>query len=469
MSRLRSRSIALFLIALALAAPAAQAIRITLPTGTTVDVPTPFDPALVPTSCWQPTGPNVPIAGPSEYGDAADVLPTGYVGGGSPIGKFPTLSDTINAFHPGQPGARHTRTDVAWLGNQTLYAPGAWAPIASGDIEPTSELDADSLPDEDGTRTNFQNGVADRDGYDDGLAPVSLYASATGQFRIRVTAAQHMGDMLVNILVDWNFDGRWRNVPGQPPEWAVQNMWVGHGSPSSREYVTPTFATGSLPGQPWVRVTLSPRAIDPALYGAAGWNGEVPPGTVDQLGVRAFACGETEDYCGSVYLRDPIRKNESASPPPGTMGCKPREPQPPPPPPPPPPCGPKDAWAQVVGVSSGGTPASYGPSPWTFIAGFGVPLADMQSFGADITIEYCNVEAWMPVDKVFAPSGTSPSGPREFFPGWFACGLNTIVLHLDYAASYGPIDQGDYSMILSWGATCGPTGSGTTPERLFVT
>lgn len=93
----------------------------------------------------------------------------------------------------------------------------------------------------------------------------------------------------------------------------------------------------------------------------------------------------------------------------------------------------------------------------------------MQNFSADVTIEYCNAEAWMPVDKVFAPSAPSPNGPREFFPGWFSCGLNPVVLHLDYAATYGPIDQGDYSMLLSWGPTCSASSSGTTPERLVVT
>lgn len=222
-----------------------------------------------------------------------------------PNGQFPTLSTTAFSLY-GTPGARHQIVDVAWLGADSLYplAPNP-APLVAGDVPPSREADADAWPDPDPT-TNFKNGnLADWDVGDDGLRPTILGAGVS-LLPFRVSTTSGIQDWYVNILVDWTYDGKWKGLdPNGAPEWAVQDFPVSVPPMSSQWFAAPV-AVGSTLYEPWVRITLSDTPVGAGILAPLwpdGWDGSTPPGTLDFNGDVAFACGETEDYCGRVQIQ----------------------------------------------------------------------------------------------------------------------------------------------------------------------
>ncbi|MBN1363138.1 MAG: LamG domain-containing protein [Sedimentisphaerales bacterium] len=88
----------------------------------------------------------------------------------------------------------------------------------------------------------------------------------------------------VNVLVDWNQDGKWQDSAlcsyGEVPEHALVNFPVpsGYSGPLS-ELSPPNIQLGPSAGYVWSRFTISDRKV------AEGWNGD-----------GVFTDGETEDY-----------------------------------------------------------------------------------------------------------------------------------------------------------------------------
>ncbi|MBK6900487.1 MAG: T9SS type A sorting domain-containing protein [bacterium] len=93
-------------------------------------------------------------------------------------------------------------------------------------------------------------------------------------------------DVVVNILFDWNRDGRWGGQsscgPNVAPEHAVVDLHVpaGFSGPVSH-LLPPSFLIGPNPGFVWARFTVSD---------------EFPPMPPDWHGDGDFDTGETEDY-----------------------------------------------------------------------------------------------------------------------------------------------------------------------------
>jgi len=248
-----------------------------------------------------------------DYGDAPDStklpMTTFYTPPGAPIGMFPTIWPTANSFF-GTPGARHQIVNVGWLGNDSVYPPApnpANLNILS-DSPPSREWDADTFPDADPT-TNLVGTTPDYDWYDDGLRAGLLFTGMPGTVTFRVSSTTGIGHWYVNVLFDWDYSGTWAGFDplNGAPEWAVVNMPVTVAALKSQWFTSPPFLVGSTPSEPWIRITLSDTPIPMGMY-PMGWDGSTPPGTFDFNGYQAFACGETEDYCGKIRIecKDPF-------------------------------------------------------------------------------------------------------------------------------------------------------------------
>lgn len=241
-----------------------------------------------------------------DYGDAPDnthqpTMRSLYSDGGAQSGGFPSLESTQHSLH-GTPGARHRGLSLAWLGDTRAYPQSNVQNVLNplGDPTPSWELDADSSVDRDGT----PNLGPDRDGWDHGLEAASAYANSGGSLRFRVSTSILGGitNWHVNALVDWNFDGQWMgSASNGAPEWAVQNVRVSLPALSSHVFNSPFFQVGPTLGSPWVRLTLTPDPILPGDF-PDGWDGSVPPNSLDRQRAIAFACGETEDSCGTLRV-----------------------------------------------------------------------------------------------------------------------------------------------------------------------
>jgi hypothetical protein len=204
-----------------------------------------------------------------DFGDAPDGSDASY-----PVATtaaFPTLSASD--------GARHTTLGQEWLGK------------------------AGSAPD-----SESEANVVNLDLYDDAFPPIpffltltSLPPAATVSFWVTVDAGAPVGPRIINMLIDWDQSGDWKNVAGAAPEWAIQNYALAI-APGTTQLVTVpiTWGLGAQlsPQIFWVRVTLTRSPIDPAPFGADGWDGS-----------GSFAFGETEDF-----LFHPNRKHDSSDP-----------------------------------------------------------------------------------------------------------------------------------------------------------
>ncbi len=99
----------------------------------------------------------------------------------------------------------------------------------------------------------------------------------------------------VNVLIDWNQDGRWGGAstcPGNPPLPAPEHVLVDFRVPNGFDgplsvLLPPPFLLGPNPRFVWARFSISERPV------GAGWDGQ-----------GSFEDGETEDYLLLVHLAE---------------------------------------------------------------------------------------------------------------------------------------------------------------------
>jgi len=224
-----------------------------------------------------------------DFGDAPDstnhyaTSMTAYPKGG-PLGtlaNFPTVFDIATGTPP---GPCHNETYLwVWLGNNISV-----------------EKDADQLPDNDNNITNLNVTVdsPDLDWYDDGLDMTSInmtnctYTNFTFNISVNNNILPIWGNYSFNAWFDWDRDGDWNDtftctLPGDAPEWAVQNQNVYVGGQLGPYPAILTFTTTAfLPynaelNETWMRMTLEP-------VGDMNSDGSGPG--------YCYEDGETEDY-----------------------------------------------------------------------------------------------------------------------------------------------------------------------------
>ena len=155
------------------------------------------------------------------------------------------------------------------------------------------ELEADIGTDADGDNNVRPSiGLADGDGYDDGLEEIpSRRHCHYERLRYTVTALEGAPALAyLNVWLDWDRDGAWGAVPqcdGVPaPEWAVRNLAVALPGPGVYSRSTPAFLVFNMDSamEMWIRITISNVPADPEK----SHDGSGPP--------EGYAMGETEDY-----------------------------------------------------------------------------------------------------------------------------------------------------------------------------
>jgi hypothetical protein len=393
-----------------------------------------------------------------DYGDAPDSnpllapMPTYYTPFGSPAGFFPTQANTANELIVQHPGARHRIVGVGWLGNIAAYGgPGNFPRNVGADLRPTLEKDAVALPDEDGI-VNLQGNTPDHDGRDDGVYPAAFPTAGFGALTFRVTAASPVNNWYVNALADWNFNGRWgAPAAGGVAEWIVVNMPVSVPAGQSWTFTSPGFATGFIAGTPWIRVTLSDKPIPAAPYGANGWDGSTPPG-ITTLGQKGFQCGETEDYCGLLFLIPHQTQEIVRCPRPVTN----------------PECQGQQSYARILNVTSNGqppVPGVQGTSPYSNSTGliFKAELINATGLLAQVR-HHCVKQLTISLVKVPPiPAGTSPAGTKFTTTLFPPCPFNA---NHNQAIPGGNLDRGEYDLVVSWNGCF--TGSGSATQRIIL-
>jgi hypothetical protein len=171
-----------------------------------------------------------------------------------------------------------------------MYYLGKWVSL---------ETDADIGIDDDGvTNIDPLNGIADRDGGDDGLVlPVNMpfCQSTTLDYIVTMTGATAQRPY-VNVWCDWNRDGDWDDkvvcADGtEVPEWAVQNQVISLAAPGTYTFTTPSFRSW-YPAKDridpmWLRISIADRSWGPTS-GLPSTGGCGP--------ATGYKYGETEDY-----------------------------------------------------------------------------------------------------------------------------------------------------------------------------
>ena len=203
---------------------------------------------------------------------------TAYPKGGPAgvLAHFPTVWDpTLPAIWF---GPRHVYSNIVWLGPNVTW-----------------EDEADIGPDQDGVNNiDPPADTPDQDVADDGVQlPLTLPHCQPTTFNYVVTVMTTTPPLFLNVWFDWNRDGTWDDVltctvPGDAPEWAIQDLALGSLPPGTYTFTTPAF----LPWHPggdwfdpiWMRITLSE-----GPPGTAMPEGGAPPGLI-------YSLGETEDY-----------------------------------------------------------------------------------------------------------------------------------------------------------------------------
>jgi hypothetical protein len=245
-------------------------------------------------------------------------------------GRFPTLYATTNSRY-GNPGIHHLVTDQEWFG--PLEAP------------PSRETDANDLT----TDEDIHDNLINDDLRDNGLPKIPFFIALTQMppaavlsYRVSVPAGAPDVLRYVNVLIDWDQDGQWKQslVPGAVTEWVIRNHTINLAPGNSALFTSSPFLWGwnALLGPQcfWMRMTLSQVPLEPSSY-PDGWDGS-----------GSFPTGETEDF-----LFHPDVPRDVAGPGPWTPPGDPQKPHRPrkrpqdgagpagPPPPPPPPAGAK--------------------------------------------------------------------------------------------------------------------------------
>jgi hypothetical protein len=245
-----------------------------------------------------------------DYGDAPDGSETYYpqmFSTTSNRGEFPTQYGT--AFSRiGQPGAHHLTTGEEWLGRQ----PG---PVSD-------EAGASDASDPDG-QTNLVNS----DHWEDAFPRIpfwmdlfSIPPMTSISFYVSASASAPAGNRYVNVLIDWNQDGSWENIPGGTPEWVVQDhqVFLNPGETKLESSTQFPWGWGAMlsPQVFWVRITITRQPI-----GASGYNYVDSNGCWDGSG--AFQYGETEDFFFNPYT--PLVQKEGGPWSPPGQGNTPNE------------------------------------------------------------------------------------------------------------------------------------------------
>ena len=245
---------------------------------------------------------------PGDYGDAPDDGPSYYpdmFSTSSSTAKFPTEFGT-HFSRTGQPGAYHINTGEEWLGKQ----PDSVS-VEQGASDPA---DPDGQPN-----------LINSDHWDGGFPKIPFFmvltsippASSISFFVSKSVASDYYGYLYVNVLIDWNQDGKWEDLPAELTEWVVRNQTVNiNPGQTSLETSTP-FAWGwnalLAPQLFWVRMTLTRFPIGLAQY--AGYVDA--NGCWDGSGM--FDYGETEDFL--FHPDSPLVQNkEGPWNPPGVDG-----------------------------------------------------------------------------------------------------------------------------------------------------
>ncbi len=153
--------------------------------------------------------------------------------------------------------------------------------------------------------------LIDQDEADDGWVVHSMQTCAPQALELRVQVPQDApaGPLYLNALFDWDHNGFWQGADAACPagaplpanldpsarEWAIRNLRLDlppyEIGPGFDEFVLlPEILTGSLPGELWLRWTVTTEPVDesafpPVSQGGAGWDGR-----------GDFVFGESEDY-----------------------------------------------------------------------------------------------------------------------------------------------------------------------------
>jgi hypothetical protein len=210
-----------------------------------------------------------------DYGDAPDdtLFPGNVFAYPGVVAHFPSLYDTNNSRIPGRKGAYNVGPFEAWLSR------------TSNVLSTTTESEAKLVN-------------ADEDDAD----PI-LYidkTTNTGFIVVRVVVAPTAPDVVryINVLIDQNRDGEWRNEPNNP-EWVGINQPVRAPPGEARNVIIgpiPLRSDFTIPV--WTRISLTNDIIDSSdfdtyawgdtFFEKNGWDGSAPSG--------GFSGGETEDY-----------------------------------------------------------------------------------------------------------------------------------------------------------------------------
>ncbi len=216
-----------------------------------------------------------------DYGDAPDNGPTHYrmmFETSATTGRFPTLYATTNSRF-GNQGVHHVLTNQEWFGPM--------------DSPPSRETDANDTTSDDDVYQNLIN----NDLRDNGLPKIPFFIALTQMppaavlsYYVSVPAGAPDVYRYVNVLIDWDQDGQWKQspVPGALPEWVIQNHLIDLAPGNTALFTSPAFLWGwnALLGPQcfWMRMTLSQVPLNPLSY-QDGWDGS-----------GSFPTGETEDY-----------------------------------------------------------------------------------------------------------------------------------------------------------------------------
>ncbi|MCK4818525.1 hypothetical protein KA005_22335 [bacterium] len=218
--------------------------------------------------CMAVIGCAIPIASAeplADYGDAPDNTTAQVFAYAGVEGQFPTLYATANSRISGRTGAHHLTTSEEWLNE-------------------TSSVST--------TTTEFDALITDLD-FDDSNAEV-IYDDSTGPpYKAFVIIPVHVASgapdttRYLNVLIDQNRDGSWKNTASLTPEWLAVNKEIDV-PPGSTLIRLSDFLLDTTESS-WMRVTLTRSPIDESLFSSVGgWDGSAPSG--------GFAYGETEDY-----------------------------------------------------------------------------------------------------------------------------------------------------------------------------
>jgi hypothetical protein len=220
---------------------------------------------------------------PGDYGDAPEGT-LAYPDLGV-TGAFPTCRSTGPAGY-----VYHMGMDAAYLGTEAAFDAEADCPEAAVDGDECFE-DGDAgliepIP------WTIQEDVA---AACSGLAPTPLSTTCsevTWGEQIDIMVRSLLPQAYLNVLADWNRDGRWGGSvsctgDGEVPEHVLVNFPIPEGY-SGRlsdlmEGPERTFLSGPSGGRVWFRFTISDTPVP------EDWNGE-----------GEFAAGETEDYLLSL-------------------------------------------------------------------------------------------------------------------------------------------------------------------------